>query len=153
MRALILACLAAAGCGGADSPSSPSDQDALRLTASSTQAVLKPGDVATLRFRLENAGSSAVTLQFPTSCQISPYIATASRVVVYPGGGHWVCAQVLTSLTLPAGGTKVEELRISGGGQSEMSSVYGLPPGDYLAYARLEGSTSLTSNSVAITVR
>jgi len=151
VRALILGCLVLAACNGA-SPSSPSDSPALRLTATISQAVLQPGDIATLTFRLENTGTTAVTLQFPSACQVSPYIETAPGTVVYPGGGQWACAQVVTTLTLAPGGSKVEELQVRGG-TSQMSSAPGLPPGDYGAYARIDGSATLQSGKVAFTVR
>ena len=151
MRVLILFSLVLAACNGS-SPSSPSDSSALRLTASISQTVLQPGDIATLTFRLENAGPETVTLQFPSACQLNPYIESPPGTVVYPGGGQWACAQVLTSLTLAPGGSKVEELRVRGG-ISEMSSVLGLPPGDYAAYARIEGSATLRSENVTFTVR
>lgn len=151
MRTLILAGLMLAACGGS-SPSSPSDSSALRLTASISQSLLEPGDIATLTFRLENAGSDTVTIQFPSACQVKPYIERPPGTVVYPGGGEWGCAQVLTSLTLAPGGSKVEELRVRGG-LSEMSSAFGLPSGDYAAYARIDGSSTLQSQNVAFTVK
>jgi len=151
VRAVILFSLVLAACNGS-SPSSPTNPSPLRLTVSISQTVLQPGDIATLTFRLENAGAETVTLQFPSACQISPYIETAPGTVVYPGGGQWACAQVLTSLTLAPGGSKVEELRVRGG-ISEMSSVLGLPPGDYAAHARIEGSATLQSEKVTFAVR
>lgn len=147
---MILFSLVLAGCGGS-SPPSPSALSALRLTASISQAVLQPGDIATLSFRLQNAGSHTVTLQFPSACQIDPYIDSPPGTVVYPGGGRWACAQVVTSLTLAPGDSKVEELRVRGG-LSEMSSVLGLPPGGYAAYARVEGPVTLQSEKVSFRI-
>jgi len=151
VRAVILFSLVLAACNGS-SPSSPSDSPALRLTASISQTILQPGDIATLTFRLENAGPETVTLQFPSACQVSPYIESLPGTVVYPGGGQWACAQILTSLTLAPGASKVEELRVHGG-MSELSSVLGLPPGDYAAYARIENAATLQSEKVAFAVR
>jgi len=152
VRAVILFSLVLAACNGT-SPSSPSDSSsALRLTASISQTILQPGDIATLTFRLENAGPETVSLQFPSACQVSPYIERPPATVVYPGGGQWACAQVLTSLTLAPGASKVEELRVSGG-ISEMSSVLGLPPGDYAAFARIEGAATMQSEKVAFAVK
>lgn len=151
MRALILACLALVACGGS-SPSSPSNPSALRLSASISQGVLQPGEIATLTFRLENAGATTVTLQFPSACQITYYIATASGTRVYPGSAGWMCAQVLSTLALSPGESKAEQMRV-GSRLEQLSSVYSLPPGDYVAYARIDGSTILQSAPVAFTVR
>jgi hypothetical protein len=140
-----------AACGGA-SPSSPSPSPSgLRLTATISQTILQQGEIATLTFRLENTGSSAVKVQFPSACQITTYIATESGTVVYPGGGAWACAQIVTALSLGPGEAKTEQLRIRGG-LSDMSSVYGLPAGRYVAYARIDGSYVLQSAPVPFTV-
>lgn len=154
MRFMVLGCLvsALAACGDA-SPSSPSDSSSLTLTATISQPVLQPGDIATLTFRLRNTGTAPRSLQFPSSCQLMPYIATPSETLVYPAGGSWVCATVLTTLTLPPGEAKVETLLVTLR-PSELSSVYGLPAGDYVAYARVEGSSlALQSEKVAFTVK
>lgn len=140
---MVLAC-----CGG--SPTSPS-RSGLRLTGAISQTLLQQGDIATLTFRLENAGSSVVKVQFPSACQITMYIATQSGTVIYPGGGTWACALVVTTASLGPGEAKVEQLRIRGG-VSDMSSVYGVPAGQYQAYARIDGSTVLQSAPVAFTV-
>jgi len=150
VRAALLACLVLAACERT-SPSAPSDPSPLRLTAAISQSELRPGDTATLTFRLENTGPDAVKVQFPSACQIMPFIAQPSGTVVYPGGGRWACAQVLTAISLAPGGVKIEELRIQGG-LSERSSVYGLPAGDYVSYARIDGSYVLQSAPVAFRV-
>ena len=91
-----------AACGTA-SPTSPSEQGSLRLTASVNRSVIPAGEVATLTFRLENGASHTVTLNFSDSCQLMPYVASASGSIVYPPGGGWYCATVVTSLTLQPG--------------------------------------------------
>jgi hypothetical protein len=149
---LVVALLALAACENR-SPSFPSESSSLKLTANISSAVLQSGDVATLTFRLKNAAGDTRTLQFSSGCQLLPFIATTSSSVVYPGGGSWMCTQALTSLTLAPGQVKEETVRISRA-PSGLDSVYGLPAGDYVAYARVDSSSvALRSENVAFTVK
>ncbi len=148
----ILACaLVASACGA--SPSAPDQPDALRLTASIDRTVIPPGETATITYKLENPGSSAVKLTFPDSCQISPYISSSFGLIVYPQGGDWVCATVLTELSIPAHGSKTMDVQVRAGGQASYPYV-ALGQGQYRAYARVKSSTqTLTSKTVSFTVQ
>jgi hypothetical protein len=138
------------------SPSSP--QSSLRLSGQITSTVLVRGGTATITFRLENLGSEAVTLGFSSSCQVMLYVRDRGvGQVVYPAGGGWVCATVVTQLVLPAGGAKVLQVEIKAADAAEYPFV-ALPPGDYDAFARLEGwvegsGFQLQSEWVQFTVR
>ncbi len=147
---LVVACVALVACGG--SPAGPSPQESLRLTASITQSVIANGQVATLTFRLQNLGPNTATLNFSDSCQVMPYIANTSGVV-YPPRGSWVCATVLTSLTLQPGESQTRDLKVAAG-MTSLDSVAPLPSGDYSAYARVESTEAkLQSDSVRFTVQ
>jgi hypothetical protein len=145
--------LASAGCR-TTTPSGPSEQGPLRLHGEITQATIPAGGAATLRFRLENTGSRAVVLTFPSSCRIRPFVTNrATGQVVHPPGGEWVCLAVITEMEVPPGRAVTEEVHLSAG-QPGAPIVVVLPPGDYSAIARVDAfSVSLTSEPVAFTVR
>jgi hypothetical protein len=146
-----LACAMLAGC--ANQPDAPSTAGPLRLTASVTSATISEGHPATLSIRLENTGSATVTLTFPTSCQLRPYIVTTpGGETVYPAGGEWVCASMVTSLVIPPGGAATRQVVI-GASQGDQGTDVVLPAGAYAAVARVDsGDYTLESNSVALTV-
>jgi hypothetical protein len=149
---LALACIVLAACGSA-SPTGPSQQGSLRLTAGITRSVIPAGGTATITFRLDNLGSDTVTLLFGDSCQISPYIASASGLIVYPEGGGWVCATVITSLTLPPGGSKSQEVQVQAAADASYPYV-ALGAGEYSAFAKVESrSYTLRSDPVRFTVQ
>jgi hypothetical protein len=140
--------------GCTTTPLGPSEQGPLRLRGEITQATIPPGETAILRFRLENVGPLAITLTFPSSCRIRPYVTnrTTSQVVHPPGGG-WVCLAVITHLEVPPGGAVVEEVHLTAGAPHAPILV-GLPPGEYSAIARVEAaSVQLRSDPVLFSVR
>ena len=145
--------LTLAGCR--DGPASPSREGPLRLSASSTRAVVTAADPATLTFRLENTGSAAIRLTFSSSCQLMPYIAEiGTGEIVYPGGGGWVCLTVMTELTLPPGGAETKTVQVRAAGTSGSGLAAVLSPGVYRAYAQLEDlDYRLRSRSILIQVR
>jgi len=104
-------------------------------------------------FRLENLTSTAITLDFGSTCQVMAYVARrASGEVVHPADGSWACATMLTELTLPPDGVNTTELRVTGG--SGTGEVVGLPPGEYVVFARLHDRVhKLESNRVTLNVR
>ena len=148
---LALAGAVLVACGA--SPTGPSQQGPLRLTASITRTVVPAGETATITFLLENLGSDAVTLHFSDSCQLMPYIASSFGLIVYPAGGSWACATVLTSLTLPAGGTKTVDVQVRAGAAAS-SPYVALGAGDYSASARVPSSEyKLQTDPVHFTVQ
>jgi uncharacterized protein (DUF58 family) len=141
-----------AACGTA-SPTSPSEQGSLRLTASVNRSVIPAGEVATLTFRLENRASHTVTLNFSDSCQLMPYVASASGSIVYPPGGGWSCATVVTSLTLRPGESETREVKVGGVAQPLDSSVP-LGAGEYSSFAKVPSNEyKLQSDPVRFTVQ
>jgi hypothetical protein len=152
MRILLaVACAAFVACGA--SPTSPSQQGPLRLTASITRSVIPAGETATITFRLENLGSKNVTLNFADSCRLMPYIASSFGLIVYPQGGDWVCATVITSLTLRPAESQTREVKVGGVGQA-LDSYVPLGAGDYSAYARVPSNEhKLQSDPVRFTVQ
>jgi hypothetical protein len=139
----------------------PSGQEDIYLDAEIDRATIAPGEETTITFRLENVAATTVTLFFNSGCQIMPYVAAADTgSVVHPEGGTWACTMALTSLELPAGGTETRVLRVRAAAPDDPAvdttdtHAVTLPPGEYVAYARLEDRVyQLVSTSVPFTVR
>jgi hypothetical protein len=110
----------------------------LRLEATIGRSTIEIGDTTSIVFRLRNVSQETVSLSFPDSCQVVPYITTL-RVdeVVYPSGGAWGCLTVVTQLVLSPGAEHVTKVLVSGGAQP-MTPAVPLVRGEYRAYARLE---------------
>ena len=144
--------LGANACGG--TITSPSTEGPLRITDQISQSVLAHGESTTITFRLENTGTESVKLSFSSTCQVMPYIDDArAAATVYPAGGGWVCAMMITSLVLPPGGVSVREVQVRAADTAPYPYV-ALPPGGYGAYVKVEDFTyKLRSKSVAFTVR
>lgn len=157
MNSAALAVMFALGFACAARPTSPRDASGqgvqLRLTAQVDRTAVAPGAPAVVTFRLENLTSTAITLDFGSACQVMPYVARrASGDVVHPADGSWVCATMLTELTLPPEGVTTTELRVASGAAS--GEVVGLPRGEYAVFARLHDRVhKLESDHVALTVR
>lgn len=149
MLALATACAAR--------PTSPQEAPGqgaqLRLTAQSARTDVAAGATALVTFRLENLTSTAITLDFGSTCQVMPYIARrASGDMVHPADGSWMCATMLTELTVPPNGVTTTELRVTGGAGT--GEVVGLPAGEYVVFARLHDRVhKLESNRVTLNVR
>jgi hypothetical protein len=131
----------------------PGQSAHVRLTAEADRTDVAPGTPAVVTFRLENLTSTAITLDFGSTCQVMPYVARrASGDVVHPADGSWMCATMLTELTLPPNGVTTTELRVASGAAS--GETAGLPPGEYAVFARLHDRVhKLESNRVTLTVR
>lgn len=142
--------LCAAGCSG--NPNAPQPQGPIHLTGQVNASALAPGQVATVTFRLENSSSNTITLNFPSACQVMPFIARRpANDVVYPGGGGWACAQMVTSLTLAPNSVTTTEVQVRAGLTDY--PVVGLAPGTYAIYARLDDMTyKLQSEPVTLVV-
>jgi hypothetical protein len=132
----------------------PSGQEDIYLEADLDRPVVEPGEIATITFGLESVAATPVTLYFNSGCQIMPYVAEADTgTVVYPDGGSWACTMALTTLELPSGETESRVLRVRAG-EGDTEADVTLPPGEYVAHARLEDRVyQLVSTSVPFTVR
>ena len=148
--AAFLLLIAASGC--AANPAGPWRQGPLRLTATIDKIQLAPGATAVATFRLENTGSTAVTLDFSSSCQVMPFIALRpSNQIVHPAGGGWACATVLTQLTLAPNSAHDVQLQVIG--RDARPGLVTLPPGDYAFFARVESTQhALQSAPVSLSV-
>jgi hypothetical protein len=138
----------------AHSPAAPSHSTPVPITLSATisQSVIPFGGAATITFRLENNSATDLELTFPSGCQIMPYISLHDAVI-YPSGGGWGCATVITNLTVPAGGAVTREVLLRASPTAEYPSVP-LGAGDYIAYAKLDSfQYHLTSRPVPFTVQ
>ena len=123
-------------CGS--TPTSPSQQDPLRLDAQITQTRLAPDDTATVTFTLRNAGSQSITLRFSSTCQILPYVTDRrTQQIVHPGGGGWVCATMVTGLTLAPGESSTKQVQVRATNAATHPFV-ALPPGEYETYAEID---------------
>lgn len=137
----------------AATPTSPVQTGPVSLTAQIDRATLAPGATAVVTFRLANASSDAVTLDFGSSCQVVPYIAKRpDNDVVYPPGGGWGCLTVITHMTLAPHSVTVTELRVRAGETAQ--GIVGLQAGEYVFFARLDDSVfKLESERVSLTVQ
>ncbi len=146
------AAVALAACGA--SPSAPSEQGPLRLTVEPLQTLAGSSSTAEFALKLRNTGTTPVSLTFPSSCQVMPYVVERSTGrIVGPSGGGWVCATVMTSLTVGAGETHTETAHVKTGTDT-LSPFIVVPAGDYAIYARLEDTMfKLQSESLPFSVR
>jgi hypothetical protein len=128
--------LVLSACGS--TPTSPSQQGPLRLDAQITQTRLAPDDTATVTFTLRNVSSETITLRFSSSCQILPYVTDRrTQQIVHPGGGGWVCATVVTGLTLAPGESSTQQIQLRAANAATYPFV-ALPPGAYETYAEID---------------
>lgn len=124
-------------CGG--QPTGPSLSASLRLTAAIAQPVVTRDNPVALTFRLENVGTESITLTFPNSCQINPYVIegpTARRAV--PQGGDWSCAAVITRLKLGPGAVALNSFFVRTEDAPTSDGAVPLAAGEYFAYARVD---------------
>jgi hypothetical protein len=126
-----------AACGGTQMPTSPSQQGPLTLTVNPIPTLVATPGTAMFSIALKNTGSEAVTLNFPSSCQVMPYIAErGTSRIVHPAGGSWGCATVVTTLTLVPGEARIDPITVTTG--STPPSAVILPPGNYIIYAKVD---------------
>ena len=144
--AALAVCATVIGAACASAPSEPApgkgrivDVPGLSLTATMSSRTLHLGDDATLQLSARNEGAAPLRLDFPSGCQLLPWIERASDgEVVHPGGGGWGCTQAITSLTLAPGEAKTSSTGVHAG--LEQLAIYTgavLPVGKYRAYATL----------------
>lgn len=138
-------------------------QDGLVLAVTASPAGITPGDTVRLVAHLANRNDFPVRLDFPSSCQVLPYVEGPDGKVVYPYGGGWGCLTVLTSLQLAPGEVKEQVFkwtaqRTDYDRQTSRPVYTPLPAGEYRAYVVLNGSgergtVTLRSNTEKVTVR
>ena len=115
----------------------PGDEG-LQLDASIGRSTIAFGDTTSIVFRLRNLSNDTITLSFPDSCEVLPYITTPrADEVVYPNGGAWGCFTVVTSLVLAPGAERVTAVLVRDAAQASYPAI-ALLPGEYRAYARLD---------------
>jgi hypothetical protein len=148
----LAAAMAFAACGA--TPSGPSEQGPLVLTVEPLPTLAGSASTAEFALKLRNTGTSPVDLMFPSSCQVMPYVTDrATGRIVAPDGGGWVCATVVTKLTLGPDETHVETAHIKAGAGSASTSIT-VPAGEYAIFARLEDNRfKLQSQSVPFSLR
>lgn len=123
----------------------------VRVTVSASR--IEVGQPDTIVVTTTNATDHAVSLTFPSSCQVSPFIRRAGEGIVLPQGGDWVCEAVVTSLQLRPGESK-RQAYVWGGHASWLGQLPmdALPPGDYEVYAELRAN-ELRTTAPAVSVR
>jgi hypothetical protein len=148
---LAISLLAAAGCGA--TATSPSPLTSIRVTVVATPTFVGI-DGAMFTLRVENIGTAAVDLTFPSSCQVLPYfVDRATGQPVTPVGGGFACLTVITKQTLSPGQSFAQVHTVKAG-STPLPQTIVLPPGDYSIYARLEDATlRLTSDPIPFSVR
>ena len=116
-RTLALAALALAACSS-DPTSASLDRrsrtglaGSLRLDVAVSPERLSLGDTARIEVSLTNTADTAVTLHFPSGCQLHYVVEHESGRAVPQEGGGYACTQALTALHLPAGATERHEFR------------------------------------------
>ena len=75
----------------------------LRVWVVPDQAVVLPGDDVPFTIFVRNEGPREIRLEFSTSCHTSFEIVDLRGDVVYHGGRHYGCLDVLTSFVLAPG--------------------------------------------------
>lgn len=150
---VVMLCAALGACKLKDE-TGPSDQGPLRLVAIASQTTVPRGDTTIVTFHLQNVTEGDIRFTFSSSCQILPYITeTRSGLVVYPSGGSWACATVITELLLRAGGSVQQEVTVRAADGTVAPGV-ALPPGEYQAYARLDDlAFRLRSEPISFTIQ
>lgn len=125
--------------------------DGLTLHVQWLRGKIRVGEVDTLAMTLTNDTDVDLALDFPTGCQILPYVEDDRSVLVHPEGG-WACRTALSSLTVPARGSVSHVFSVRGG--VPMQGIHPHAPldvGTWIGYARLSES-SLRSNNATLTV-
>lgn len=90
--------LAIAGCRDPAGPLSRTviGENRISLTTSASSNELGRGEPVTLRIRVKNEGTQAITLNFNSTCQVVPFISDARGAHVIPEGGRYGCGDALT---------------------------------------------------------
>ena len=143
-------------------PTEPASHDPLALAAQISSGSIQPGGRAEATFMLVNVGTRAVTVGFPSSCHVLPYVRERqTQRLVHPSGNGYGCAAIVTSQTLEPGQSMAQTLQIASTGRgatSAIASIVDLLPGDYHVYAEVAGSVdgrpfSLRSSTLQFSVQ
>jgi hypothetical protein len=142
MRSSLFAVIALGALGCNTGPRS----SAVVLSVSASRTELQPGQVDTIVVTTTNATDQSVTLNFPSSCQVVPYVRQVGGTVVLPSGGAWGCRQVLTQLQL-APRESVRGVYVWSGSDAFVSGMplRSLPPGEYEVFANLQAQELATA--------
>lgn len=102
---------AVAGCNDPAAPVSSTliGDNLISLTTSASAREITAGSPVTLRISLTNEGAEAVTLNFPSGCQINPYVRDSRGKHVIPASGGWICTGAFSDLTLAPGAVIVRD--------------------------------------------
>lgn len=132
--------LAIAGCRDPAGPLSRTviGENRISLTTSASSNELGRGEPVTLRIRVKNEGTQAITLNFNSTCQVVPFISDARGAHVIPEGGTYGCGDALTYLSLAPGQSEEREYVWTGATEFvSQRSPPQLPPGRYYFSAGL----------------
>jgi hypothetical protein len=129
------------GCSSMNGPRLASLSAGVNLSGSVNRTAIKSGEPLLFTVTLTNVTADSITLHFSSGCHVLAYVSSLAGIVVMPARGGWVCAAVVTQLTLGPGETQQERFEWAGG--SELATelpVIGdtLPAGDYYIYAKLD---------------
>ena len=147
MRSAVFALVVLGALGCSTAPRS----SAVVLSVSASTTELQPGQLDTLVVTTSNVTDQSVTLNFPSSCQVRPYIRRVGGRIVLPSGGTWGCREALTQLQLAPHGS-VRDVFVWSGSDAFASGMplRSLPAGDYEVFADLQAQELAT---VAVPVR
>jgi hypothetical protein len=154
--AIFAIAVADTGCNNFPEPTAVTQIGAnlVRLTVSPSAREVVRGSPVTFTISLVNEGSESLTLHFSDSCQINPLIRNRLGDALLPPGGRWICATVLTQLTLLPGQPVVRTYVWTGGEAfNPREPVPSLPPGNYLFTAEVPAFEGKLSASVQISVK
>jgi hypothetical protein len=136
------------GCGN-----SVGTRDGLQLSVTVGRPVISAGDSTIATISLQNISAVPITVTTGGCVMLAYITAEATREVVYPSGGDWVCPAVLRSLSLGPGAKTNQQLVVYGADLTRPSRPR-LARGNYSVYATLQSSEfPLRSAPVTLTVR
>jgi Intracellular proteinase inhibitor len=156
-RTAVTGMLVAIGaCSEATAPTSSTTigPNLIRLTVSSSSAVVVRGSPVKFAVSLVNEGAASATLHFGDSCQIIPTIRNELGEIVLPSGGTWGCLTVLTQLTLLPGEPVRQEFIWTGSTafQSE-EPLRALPPGKYFFTAEVPAGEATLRATIEVVLK
>lgn len=134
-----LAAFAVVAC--VEEPSIPKLGDqGIEVTVTPSAFLLHAGEIDTITVTITNHVAEQVSLVFPSTCPVRPYIRDADgRIQVPEGGVHSNCPPIQSQLLIPAGGAVTREFYWTGGTQFDaLPASPRLPAGRYYVSANLD---------------